>query len=192
MNYEPAMFSTDEKLETLEKYLLVKFYGGIPSIPISFGTKEEMCGLWGCFCQKASDDYDEESMRDVPGYRSRYISLEIFGMAAGYTEYEDDVPYMDPLMHPELSIKISPEIKKDPLKITATLMHELAHYYCWYVGYDYDDDSLEFIRFLKDRDLPTNHDFIWNREDKAWTDTYDYALARPYFNAFLNTATAVI
>ena len=192
MHYEPAIFSTDKKLETLEKYLLSKFYDDIPQIPVSFGSMEEMCGIWGCFCQKEGKDYDEEAMRDVPGYRCRYIPVKIFGVAAGYTEYEDDMPYMDPLMHPELSIRLSPEIKMEPLKITAAMMHELAHYYCWYVGYDYDDDSVEFIKFLKDRNLPTNFDCIWDREYKAWIDIYDYNLARPYLDAFLNTSTDTV
>lgn len=167
----------------LERYLLKEYFYDIPPIPVSYGNKDEMCGVYGSFCFEAGDDYDEEAVEDIPGYRVRYVTLP--GVAAGYTEYESEPPFMEPLMNPELSILINPSIRKDPCKLVAVMMHELAHYYCWYVGYDYSDESSEFLAFLKERGLPTNYDdYAWDREEKRWVDMYDYGRMEPYLMGF--------
>ncbi len=91
--------------------------------------------------------------------------------------------YTDPLNHPEAYIQINKKILKDIRKTTAVLLHELLHYYYWYIGRDYHDNDGDFLDKCIEMDLPTNYtDYEWT--NCGWIDVYDYSKADKYVEMY--------
>ena len=63
-------------------------------------------------------------------------------------------------------------------------MHELTHYYCWHIGYDYMDGSHDFEKELKHLGLPSNYDVKFSDENERWYDSFDYTKLDNYIKSY--------
>jgi predicted SprT family Zn-dependent metalloprotease len=81
-----------------------------------------------------------------------------------------------------VSINIKATLMSDTVDLTATLLHELAHYYCWYLGYQHHDDDRDFLRLCEKMHLPTHYTYRW--DGHKWIDSYDYGYARNYMEMY--------
>ena len=170
---------TQKQLNNMRDYFLKTLFYGIPAIPCWFESREEMGSGDGLFRIEANDDYEyDEELENAPEHKSRYHGQG----GIGYT-YDPNPAWTDPLANPELSIAIANKLHKNPLRTLAVLLHELTHYYCWYTGLDHKDGSRDFEDKLKELGLPNNFDdYIWNKEEGVWEDTFDYESVRKYYD----------
>lgn len=173
------------ELEELAKYFLLRYFGGIPIIPINFCPKR-------CFNKtelgrmiiSESDSYNEaeDDLINEPEYKGE--NIPIIGDVTYY--YNREPSWSDPLNHPDLSILINNECKKDNLLLIGVVLHELCHYYCWYLGYGYHDGDSDFERILKEMNLPSNLEHKYNKEKQQWEDDSDYTKLEKYYQEYLN------
>lgn len=54
------------------------------------------------------------------------------------------------------------------INLNNVLIHELLHFYLWYIGYNYGDGSSEFINKARQLGVCRNYDHKWNDEEKKW------------------------
>ncbi len=179
------MFKTT--IEEMAKVYLEELFCGIPMIPVEIESDMECCTL-GQFVLDAGEEYDlnKDELISAPEYRYRYKTLwdGLGGMELG-REYS----YMDPLNHPKVYIQINKKIIKDIRKTTAVLLHELIHYYYWYIGREYQDDSREFIDKCIEMDVPTNYtDYVW--DGHQWKDIFDYTKVEKYIQLYISHVMA--
>ena len=167
---------TQKELENMSAFFRKTLFYSIPYIDIAYNETKNM----GQFIVKMADDYIEEfdDVKDEYLYRSNY--KEIAPFVGYYTNV--DPSWADYENHPKIRIDIAPELSDDLQKLTATLLHELSHYYLWYIGHDHHDNQKQFLDFCKKMDLPTNYRFKWigNR----WVDTYDYSKVDKYIKMY--------
>ena len=64
------------------------------------------------------------------------------------------------------------------------LLHELTHYYCWYLGYDYHDGDKQFEDKFKEFGFPSNFDRRFEKSTRSWVDDYDYGCLKKYLEEF--------
>ncbi len=157
------MEMTTRELKEMGRFFLKEYFGGIPEIHIEF-KKPHHRNAVGLFDMEMNDEYcalADELYYEYTGYRE--IETQ-YGFAVGYNE--DDLPWMDVINKPKVRILIAPELKKDRERLVMTLLHELCHYYCWYVGLFHHDDDRQFLDMCKKLGVPSNYDFEW--VDKKW------------------------
>ncbi|ADL36034.1 hypothetical protein bpr_II095 (plasmid) [Butyrivibrio proteoclasticus B316] len=157
------MNMTNEELRKMEEFYLKELFENIPAIDIEFKKPDCRFDAMGLFDMQMNDDYcclDDDLYCEYDGYKS----LEGYGFAVGVNDR--DLPWMDVLNHPKLKIQIAPDLKEDKEMLVITLIHELCHYYCWYVGLDHHDKDEQFLGELKKLGIPSNYDFEWI--NKKW------------------------
>lgn len=175
---------TKVELQKLSDYFVKRFFG-IPKITVGYSDLEE--GTIGNFILSENDDFDikEEDpeyaklLEEAPEYRDRTFSVE--GLTVNGRKKQS---FTDPACRPNFSICISNAIKKDELVVVGTLLHELTHYYCWYLGYDYSDGDRQFEKKLKEFGFPSNFDRKFNKETKEWEDDFNYRVLKKYLDDF--------
>lgn len=174
---------TTKILRELTAYFLKEYFDGIPEIPVSFASNMDLDGAAGVFCMRPGEEYDvdNDELIDCPSYKVRHVSLV---NNTGYWVVNEE-SWRDPLNHPDICIRINRKYQKHFEYIAGTLLHELMHYYCWYMGYDYRDRDYEFNRRCIDRGIPTNfYDYEFTGE--CWRDTFDYSTIRKYTEGFID------
>lgn len=67
-----------------------------------------------------------------------------------------------------------------------TLIHELTHYYLWFMGYDSEDDSKDFIDKLNELGVSNNYDLRYDIRDEfgCGTKKCDYDKLQQYENMY--------
>lgn len=176
---------TKQELQKISDFFLKRFFGGIPKIAAKYGDTEE--GILGNFFIEANNEYDIEEedptyaqlLEEAPEYKTRDYEKENLTISGITTP-----SYTDPACHPILSIVISNTIKKNELIVVGTLLHELTHYYCWYLGFDYHDGNRQFEMKLREFGFPSNFDRNFNKETKEWNDTFNYSCLQKYLDEF--------
>jgi hypothetical protein len=160
-------------------FFLDRLFDRIPSIKCCFQPLEE--GSYGLFSLIENEDAKEESvdpetiemLRKSPEYRVDYYDFGRFGYQSEHTPI-----YTDPLMHPKSSIIINQAIQRNRLKTVAALLHELTHYWAWYLGFEYEDGSKDFEDKLRMLDLPSSYSHKFT--SKGWVADYDYTKVQRY------------
>lgn len=155
----------------MARFFLKELFDGIPTIDIEI--KEPHCyggNALGMFSLEANDEYDEsidsELVNELYEEYKGHIELDFgYGITAGYNGGE--LPWLDVLSHPKIKILIKPSVCRDRHQLVMTLLHELCHYYCWYLGYGYHDTDRDFLDTCKKLGIETNYDFKWNGHE--WT-----------------------
>lgn len=173
---------TKRQLQEMTRFYLKELFGNIPEIKVSFkGTK------LGTFNMEAEDGYCEENdeLINDPAYKRRYSYL---GYGCGYDKNRD-YAWQDPLNHPKVSISIKKSLSSDRKTLIMVLLHELSHYYLWYLGYGFRDDDSDFIKFCNERFIPTQYDREWTKEN-GWALVIDMDKARLYEEMFLGRMCA--
>lgn len=171
---------TNEQLQKISDLMIKEVFDSIPKIPCCFETLKS--GTEGCF-RLAENDEDDlkkedpelfEMIENAPEYRIRHIALDD---TIGIDLFKE-MPWTDPMRHPNISINVNSSLKKDIRRVVAALMHELTHYWCWYVGHDFGDGNKQFEKKLKELDLPSCYD----REFKngTYVSTYDLSKTDKY------------
>lgn len=178
---------TDKVLQDMADFYCKTVFDHIPSIRVCFGDQPEMTedATAGAFTLEKASEYcmDEDELIDAYEYRPEVMAFE-GGQEYILTATGIDQSYQDPLNHPIASIQINPSCKKDLRKLVAVLLHELLHYYLWYIGWDYHDNSKQFLDECKRRGFIDNYTrFTWNRR-KGWIDSYDYSLMEKYIEMY--------
>lgn len=178
---------TTKMLEDMARFYLERYFDGIPYIPVTFDRACCLDGALGSFVMRPGDDYcmDEDELIDAPGYRVRHVTV------LDNTGYwlADEESWKDPINHPVVFIRISRKIQRDIRQAVATLLHELMHYYCWYMGYDYSDSDYGFNRMCMDRGIPTNY-YDNAFHDGCWHDTFDYTSMDRHIQAYYENKEA--
>ncbi len=174
----------EEAVQDMAKFYLNRLFYGIPEIKVMYAKKNEMRGsVLGEFELEKNASYckADDALIDYPGYKSRYKTLWS-GFGRQYLNKE--FSWMDAENHPQIRIRISKKCEKDLWKLTATLLHELLHYFFWYTGREYHDDSQEFLNETRKMGLPNNYDYRkWT--GTRWVNTYDYHKMNPYIAIYL-------
>ena len=176
---------TKTELQKLSNYFLKRFFGGIPKVNTVFEELEE--DEFGNFVLEANDDFDlsEEDpvyaklLEEAPEYRNRDFVQDNLTITRHNTP-----SFTDPACHPNIVIRISDSIKRKDLVVVGTLLHELTHYYCWYLGFDYHDGNRQFEMKLREFGFPSNFDRNFNKETKEWNDAFDYSCLKKYLDEF--------
>ena len=166
-----------KKLRAASEYFLKKYFYSIPNIHIAYAKLPE--AIDGQFILEMNDDYDvdEDILYDTPGYRE--IDLDL---GYGINFHVSGRSWMDPSNSPKHYILLSETIRrKDPVVI-AVLMHELIHYYCWYTGRDYEEDSEDFVNMTKEFGVPSNYDHKYINNE--WVDSFNYMTTKHYLEEF--------
>ncbi len=172
-----------EMLQDMADFYLRQPFQNIPFINVSIAENIDD-DVNGEFRLEPADDYDydNDELKSAYEYRSRYKTL--FDGFAGM-EINNEFSYMDPLNHPALSIRINKRITKDLRLTVSVLLHELLHYYLWYIGHDFHDEDIEFHQTCLNMGLPTNYTGKeWT--GTAWKDTYDYSQMDWYLKMYAN------
>lgn len=177
-----SMKLTTKELQKMAKYFLKKYFDNIPYIPCKFLPKSKFeDGCTAYFIIQESDDYDsgEDELYNTGEYSSHYVEIDDgIGFTCGGGSFAD------PLNHPDLAIALSNELRTDVNKCVGVLLHELVHYYCWYIGYDHSDGSHAFENKLAELGLPSNYENMFNKETKEWEDIFDYSKMQNYYNEY--------
>ena len=176
---------TKTELQKLSDYFLKRFFGGIPKVNTVFGNLDE--DEFGNFILESNDDFDLEEedpvyaelLKEAPEYRNRVFIQENLTITSHTTP-----SFTDPACRPKIVIRISNIIKRNDLLVVGTLLHELTHYYCWYLGFDYHDGNRQFEEKLKEFGFPSNFDRKFNKETKEWNDSFDYNCLKGYLEEF--------
>ncbi len=169
------MKNAERKLREMARFYERTLFYGLPEIKVSYSGK----GM-GAFCMDSADDYCpcEDELTDEYLYRKRYVET-----APGVGYYKNhDFSWQDVENHPKVQIKINKSLQGDLRKLTAVLLHELCHYYLWYIGYDYHDNDGHFLSLCRKMGLPTNYDHRW--DGRKWVETYDYSLVDKYIEMY--------
>lgn len=169
-----------QELEKMARFYLKKLFYNIPYIPVEYSNNLE--DSKGIFEMEMADDYvyENDELLNSYEYRWKYISMED-GMCG--VDIGGDRSWEDPINHPKLAIRISARYTNNIRKLTAILLHELLHYYCWHTGLEHHDDSEDFLEKCKEMDIPTNYsDYIW--EDGRWKDVFDYTKVDKYIKMY--------
>lgn len=138
----------------------------------------------GRFCMEEGEDYDSEAdeLIDAPEYKLR-DDASLDGMIHHIREYTPS--WTDALNKPKLRIEINCKLQRDPLKVTGILLHELAHYYCWHCGYDFEDSSRFFDDLTAKLGLPSNYrNRRFDKDRGEWEDTFDYSAMEQHYKRF--------
>ncbi len=155
-----------EMLEFMAGFYLILMFDNIPMIPVSF--KELSGGDLGVFILEKADDYNADTDELLVKYEDRSRYKPLWGELGG-VELCKELSYQDPLNHPKLQIEISTKCAKSMRKCVSVLLHELLHYYLWYIGWDWHDDDSTFDREARKRGLATNYGM---KADTAKIDGY--------------------
>ncbi len=168
---------TQTELRSMAKFYRKKLFYGLPEIDV-FLTGEAA----GVFILEKPDSYMEkdDSLIDEYLYRPRY---KYYGNGVG-AYLNEAYSWEDPENNPVKRIEIKKEYSRDIRKLTACLLHELAHYYLWYCGYEYGDENSDFLKLCKKMGLPTNYDFKWDKSENKWVHTYDYSQIDKYIEMY--------
>lgn len=176
------MIYTQTVLEDMARFFLKELFYNIPYIPVTYSSDIE--GSMGQFGLKEADDYDPDEDELMQAYEYRWTYKPLWDELGG-VDIGTDVSWMDPLNHPTAKIQINRNLKKDLRKLTSVLIHELLHYYLWYIGWEYHDNSKDFLDKCKEMELPTNYT-DWVYKDGRWVDMYDYKKADKYIQMYFN------
>ncbi len=174
---------TKKEFADMTDYFRKKYFDNIPAIPCYLEDIKSTTGevLDGRFVVEQNRDYVEEDDELLHNYEySQYVEV-----AEGLVCELGTPSWTDPLNHPTLYIVISKSLRTSPMRLVGTLLHELAHYWCWYCGYDYHDGNRDYENKLKSLGLPSNWDHKFNKEIKMWEDDFDYSKMESYYNDFL-------
>ncbi len=163
----------------MSDFFLKEYFAGIPHININFIKPSCIGGADGIFRLSMADNYREsdDELYGGVGYRSKYIELD---NGIGF-EAKGMPSWADVLNHPGTEILISTDIRNTRL-LVGTLLHELLHYYCWYLGYGHGDSCEDFNRIAKEMEIPLNTDHIF--EGGKWEDSFDYSKMDRYIGAY--------
>lgn len=110
--------------------------------------------------------YFARSIFGVPyNYKAQFVKDEdIHGGYGAITlsgEAYDDEHYV--------KIEIYEKMKSASyIMLDSTLIHELLHYYLWYLGLDDGDSSRDFITRANKLGICVNDDSTWSEEKKRW------------------------
>ena len=168
-------------IQNMADFYLEMIFQGIPAVTVEVTDNLSEGTLGEFYLEEAPDyDYSTDELKNAYEYRSRYKTF-----CDGFCgiDMNQDASFMDPLNHPIPHIKISQKLTKDIRETTATLLHELLHYYLWYRGYDFHDNDMYFYQKCKSMGLPTNYDIRWT--GKGWEDSYDYSKTDKYIKLFI-------
>ena len=175
--------TNNKELKELAEYLLKKYFNNIPLIPIKFCPKAKFKETeLGRMVMCENDNYTEENdeLLNEPEYKGDNIEL-----VKGVYYYENTEPsWSDPLNNPKIIIQINNICKNDMLLLFGVLLHELCHYYCWYVGYDFRDGTKDFEEILHKMDLPSNSEHKYNHKKHKWEDDSDYTKIKKYYTDY--------
>ena len=169
-------------VRSMAGFFLRELFYNIPEVPVRIMDDMDKDTL-GLFILDKGEDYDPDNdeFMNAYEYRSRYKPL---WDGLGGVELGGEFSYMDPLNHPDASIELNRKILKDIRKTTAVLLHELLHYFYWYIGRGFHDDDRDFLDKCREMELPTNYDdYKWM--DGRWKDVYDYTKADKYLGMYL-------
>ncbi len=190
MKRKNGVVISEEMLRDMARFFLKELFYGIPEIPVSYGDpdKEEIsCDAAGEFRLEKCQGYDVsgDSLFNTPGYRWRYKA-----MWEGYPEFGGvdfgvfEGLWENPLNHPEAYIVIRRCQARDALRLTGTLLHELLHYYCWYIGLDHHDGDRDFEDLCREMGLSSNfRDWVW--KDGKWKSVFDYSHVEEYLRMYV-------
>ncbi len=176
------------KLKEMEQFFLKELFDGIPAVEVEFADTVSERNARGVFLLRENDDYyrGDDGLEDY--HLKHYMDMsKEYGFAVGYNE--DDDYWRDPLNRPEIKIQIDKNLQKDPVQLVMTLLHELCHYYCWYLGFDDGDEDEDFIRECHKRGIASNYDYVWVNKQWVRPDEYRHA-GKVYIEKFLGRAAA--
>ena len=170
---------TNKDLNLIADYFRKKYFDSIPHIDCYLVDETAFeIGSIGSFVLSKSDEYDEENdicLNDA-GYNNRIEITEGLGFEYGPESWTDV------LNKPDTTIVVLEDLESEPLVLIGTLLHELTHYWCWYCGYDHEDGAAQFERKLKELELPSNLEHIFNRNTKEWEDSFEYEKLEKYYD----------
>ncbi len=174
---------TQTELEKMANFYRKELFYGIPEIDVLLVGNTP-----GVFILEKADSYieAEDGLTNEYLYRPRYKYL---GNGVG-TYLNETYSWEDPENNPVKRIGIKESYKSDIRRLTASLLHELAHYYLWYCGYEYGDEDRDFLNLCKKMGLPTNYDFCWDKSENKWVHTYDFSLIDRYIKMYEEGAIA--
>ncbi|MBR4314827.1 MAG: hypothetical protein IKP66_07960 [Lachnospiraceae bacterium] len=177
---------TDKELESMMTFFRKKYFDGIPNIMCYFAPQEFFDDetTEACFGLEQNENYSitEDELYDSYGYSHHYEIEEGFGFDYGTPSWTD------PLNKPTPYIAIVESLRNnDPRHLIGTLLHELAHYWCWYCGYDHSDGSEQYERKLKEMGIPSNFERRFNKDTKQWEDAFDYEKMEDYYFDYLSS-----
>lgn len=174
---------TDNELENMTRFYLKEVFKGIPFITTHFATVEELGDKLGITEYTEGDDYiiEKDVLLDMHEYA--HAAVEIAPGVFDDVKYEPS--YLDPENHPKIEILLSDTLKTDIYMLTGVLLHELCHYYCWYMGYDHHDGDLQFERRLRELRLPSCSDYRYSKEARKHISLFDFkCMMRPYVEMY--------
>ncbi len=171
-----------KRLDDMTKFYIKELFYNIPIIPVEYS--DEIESSLGEFLLERSRDYDPDEDELLFAYEYRWHRVNLWNDLGG-VDIGEDSSWMDPLNHPEISIRINAKCADSARCLVSTLIHELIHYYCWYIGLEYHDHSKDFIKMCKKMDIPdnySNHEWIEGR----WKDTFDYTKIDKYIYMYID------
>ena len=173
-----------KELPDFAKFLLKKYFDSIPYIPCRYVSHNRFDpGTSAQFLMDQGDNYnmEDDELYNAEGYRGGHIDLDGDMLIGVDVESKS---WTDPANHPKLRIEVSDELWNLPLYLTGSLLHELAHYWCWHTGREYHDGNDDFEAKLKELGLPSNYDRKFNKKTKQWEDDFDYEKVAHYYDEF--------
>ena len=146
-----------ELLRGMAGFYLKTIFGGIPEIDIDFDEDSDIPDdALGTFILQKNPDYNPDTDELNKEYHG-YVDL---GNGVGYDDGE--LPWTNVLNKPVPMIRIRKSLGTDIVELTITLLHELCHYYCWYLGYEHGDKDSDFIDLCNRLGIATNYDHVWD------------------------------
>ncbi len=163
------MKNIENLLKDMTTYFLKTLFDNIP-VPNVYIEPDMEKDTLGTFSLEQNTNYlkENDELLGKYEYRSHY---KRYGNGFGI-EYNKMESYQDPLNHPDPVIKISEVCLKNIRKTTATLLHELVHYYLWYIGWDFGDEDVDFNRKCREMDIPTNYGSYDYRKIDKYIEMY--------------------
>ncbi len=170
---------TNIELKEMANYFLKTLFYGIPEIEVSFNENKDI-GCNGMFNLSIGNNYCEEDdcLRNEYFYRTKYVYM---GNGVGYYD-NAEMSWQDVENAPERKIVINKNLRIDKRMVVATLLHELCHYYLWYIGRGYDDADKDFLELCHKMDIPTNYDHEW--DGSRYINTYNYLKIDKYIEIY--------
>lgn len=179
---------TIKEVRKMAGFFLKEFFDNIPMLRIEYDAicDEMNQGICGCFGLHENEEYDldkedpemAELLRNSSEYKVRYREYGGIGYTSSY-----DPEYTDVLHKPEPYIILNETIKRNKKMITSVLLHELVHYWCWYLGYDHHDGDKQFENKIKELGLRSNFSNATFR-DGEWQDDFDYDTVQKYIDLY--------
>lgn len=73
-------------------------------------------------------------------------------------------------------------------RLDNTIIHELIHYYLWYIGYGYGDTEPDFLKKAKELGISNNYEFRYDIRDEygRGTKNCDYEKLERYEQMYQN------